>query len=403
MSRRLLTKLLAFGMIWTVVVPGPVAADDLEDDLAGVADRISALAAQIDAVTAARSQLAAEIRAAGGRMERLLADVNTNEAAMSGIEGGIASQEQRLAEVTAHLADSYSGLYATQTDIAWRRASAIQSAREAYQGGRMDTAAVTVIAKRLSDVSIALVYLERAATTNEEALTTLFILEDRAVDQQIAVTAEEAVLVAEAAQMELLLSDLDIVSDELAQDRNLLVETIIELEALLAALDEELAEFSDELDGLESEQKKIKRKIADEQAKRSAPPISAAGFVRPVPGVVTSDFGPRVHPVLGYSRLHTGVDMAAGYGQRVKAAKGGTVILAGNWGGYGRTVVIDHGGGVSTLYAHLSYLSVRNGDSLSAGVIVGKVGMSGLSTGPHLHFEVRRRGDPIDPAPFLKG
>ena len=190
MSRRLLTKLLAFGMIWTVVVPGPVAADDLEDDLAGVANRISALAAQIDAVTAARSQLAAEIRAAGGRVERLLADVNTNEAAMSGIEGGIASQEQRLAEVTAHLADSYSGLYATQTDIAWRRASAIQSAREAYQGGRMDTAAVTVIAKRLSDVSIALVYLERAATTNEEALTTLFILEDRAVDQQIAVTAE---------------------------------------------------------------------------------------------------------------------------------------------------------------------------------------------------------------------
>ena len=95
--------------------------------------------------------------------------------------------------------------------------------------------------------------------------------------------------------------------------------------------------------------------------------------------------------------------MAAGHGQPIKAARSGTVILAATWGGYGRTIVIDHGGGVSTLYAHQASLNVSYGDTVEAGEVIGKVGTSGLSTGPHLHFEVRLGGDPVDPAPYLNG
>ena len=116
-------------------------------------------------------------------------------------------------------------------------------------------------------------------------------------------------------------------------------------------------------------------------------------FVRPVPGAITSAFGPRTHPILGYVRMHTGLDFRAPYGQAIALQHGGTVILAGSYGGYGNTVVIDHGGGVATLYAHQSSFACRGTvQQVSAGAIIGYVGSTGLSTGPHLHFEVRVNG-----------
>jgi murein DD-endopeptidase MepM/ murein hydrolase activator NlpD len=122
---------------------------------------------------------------------------------------------------------------------------------------------------------------------------------------------------------------------------------------------------------------------------------------RPVPGPISSGFGPRYHPILHYTRLHTGVDMHAGAGTPIKACRAGTVVIAGPQGGYGNCVVIDHGGGMATLYAHQSRIAVSEGDHVSAGQVIGYVGSTGMSTGPHLHFEVRLNGNPVDPAPYL--
>jgi murein DD-endopeptidase MepM/ murein hydrolase activator NlpD len=123
----------------------------------------------------------------------------------------------------------------------------------------------------------------------------------------------------------------------------------------------------------------------------------------PVPSAVRlgSPFGNRIHPVLGYVRLHRGSDIGCATGADIVATAPGEVIIAGTRGGYGETVVIDHGGKVATLMAHNSAVSVAVGDLVEAGQVVARCGSTGLSTGPHSHFEVRIEGNPVDPAQVL--
>lgn len=120
-------------------------------------------------------------------------------------------------------------------------------------------------------------------------------------------------------------------------------------------------------------------------------------FIRPVSGRISSGFGMRRHPVLGRTRMHNGLDFAAPTGTPIRAAAAGTVVQAVYMRGYGNTVVIDHGGGVATLYAHCSRLYVRTGQRVRQGQTIAAVGSTGLSTGPHLHFEIRINGRPVNP------
>ncbi|MHC5735329.1 murein hydrolase activator EnvC family protein [Nostoc sp.] len=115
----------------------------------------------------------------------------------------------------------------------------------------------------------------------------------------------------------------------------------------------------------------------------------------------SSPFGWRMHPILGYRRFHAGLDFAASYGSKIRAADSGKVIFAGWYGGYGRAVIIDHGKGITTLYGHTSELYVTEGQTVERGQAIGAVGSTGFSTGPHLHFEVRRNGTPVDPTNYL--
>ncbi len=123
----------------------------------------------------------------------------------------------------------------------------------------------------------------------------------------------------------------------------------------------------------------------------------------PAPGApLSSPFGARVDPFLGHQAMHSGLDFRAATGTPVLATAGGKVIDAGRNGGYGNMVEIDHGNGMSTRYAHLSRISVKTGDKVTRGTKVGEVGSTGRSTGPHLHYEVRRHGHAVDPVAFLK-
>jgi murein DD-endopeptidase MepM/ murein hydrolase activator NlpD len=116
---------------------------------------------------------------------------------------------------------------------------------------------------------------------------------------------------------------------------------------------------------------------------------------------VVSPFGYRIHPIYGDRRLHTGVDFDASEGTPIHAAESGTVVSAGWMGGYGNATIIDHGNGLATLYAHQSAILVSGGQHVTRGQVIGRVGCTGACTGPHLHFEVRVNGTPVDPMPYL--
>ncbi|AFY54780.1 membrane-bound metallopeptidase [Rivularia sp. PCC 7116] len=154
----------------------------------------------------------------------------------------------------------------------------------------------------------------------------------------------------------------------------------------------------------------IQKKVAEEQARIAAAKARSKprNFVRgsgimalPSNGYISSPYGWRSHPVLGRGRLHTGIDFAANYGSTIRAADSGTVIYSGWYGGYGKTVIINHGKGITTLYAHSSKLYVKSGASVKRGQAISAIGSTGLSTGPHLHFEVRKNGRPVNPANYL--
>jgi murein DD-endopeptidase MepM/ murein hydrolase activator NlpD len=190
--------------------------------------------------------------------------------------------------------------------------------------------------------------------------------------------------------------------DEQAGVRSQVVAEQQKEQRALATLQANVATWKSQIDSLQSESDAITRFLAALQANQSSLPQSGSHILhRPVPGAITSGFGNRVHPILGYARAHTGVDMHASAGTPIEAAAAGTVVMAGWNGGYGNCVIIDHGNGLATLYGHQSRVAVSQGQHVSTGQVIGYVGSTGLATGPHLHFEVRKFGTPVDPTPYL--
>ncbi len=212
---------------------------------------------------------------------------------------------------------------------------------------------------------------------------------------------------------------------QIGEATQLIYELVTEIDSHAQELDElnaSIQEAQSEIDDLVAEQE---RQRAEEEAARRAAEAAAGGspsggaeggsggtvystgsFIWPVPSCtyITSRFGPRYHPVTGlYQSTHTGLDIGASYGDPILASDSGEVFVAGVKGGYGNCVMIDHGNGYYTLYGHMSSIAVSVGQVVSQGDTVGYVGSTGVSTGPHCHFEIRVDGSPTDPAPWFSG
>jgi murein DD-endopeptidase MepM/ murein hydrolase activator NlpD len=157
-------------------------------------------------------------------------------------------------------------------------------------------------------------------------------------------------------------------------------------------------------DGMPFERQLSRIQIARAQITRFRRTLSTVPVRRPIDGEIDlqSGFGVRIDPFLGAPAMHTGLDLHGDIGDPVRATADGTVLAAGWNGGYGRVVDIDHHNGLSTRYAHLSSVDVRVGQAIKSGQIVGKVGSTGRSTGPHLHYETRLKGQAVDPQKFLR-
>ncbi|CAA9243485.1 MAG: Phage lysin, 1,4-beta-N-acetylmuramidase or lysozyme [uncultured Acidimicrobiales bacterium] len=182
-----------------------------------------------------------------------------------------------------------------------------------------------------------------------------------------------------------------------------------------ADLDRRIDGLRKEVDALEAEEGELSQLLAARASRAAVPPpdppsgpirpggaaappsggVSASGFMWPVNGRLTSPFGPR------WGRMHQGQDIAAPTGTPIKAAKAGRVIKAGGAGGYGNLTLLDHGGGIVTAYGHQSRFAAGEGASVQTGQLIGYVGSTGHSTGPHLHFEVRVNGTQRNPRPYL--
>lgn len=280
-------------------------------------------------------------------------------------------------------------LRATEDKLAIHREAFSERILALYRSGAPTPLAVVLNVNSFEDMANRARFVSLVAEQDRKLLHTLVALEQQLETRHAELRRLEARQAAHQAEVQYQAAQVA------AQERR----TQRALQAVLAdrqRLEQELAE-------MEAESRRIEAMLAALQ--RSAGGRRYAGtwsgsLLRPVPGPVVSGFGMRFHPILHYYRMHNGVDLDASYGTPVRAADKGLVVFAGWRGGYGKCVIIDHGSGVATLYAHLSEISVGDGETVSRGQVIGAVGSTGLSTGPHLHFEVRRYGTPVDPLSF---
>lgn len=192
---------------------------------------------------------------------------------------------------------------------------------------------------------------------------------------------------------------------QLMADKSL--ETINSLTASRANLDSQIKEINSRLKRIENEEDKLIREsnalVSQIKNLQSSSSYAGGSMTWPCPSSsrISSYYGNRLHPILKKYKMHTGIDISAGRGTSIVAANNGTVMMAGWQNGYGYTVVLDHGGGITTLYAHCSKILVSKGQSVKAGQTIAKVGSTGMSTGPHLHFEVRKNGSTTNPLKYV--
>jgi murein DD-endopeptidase MepM/ murein hydrolase activator NlpD len=395
-ARRLLIAALTALLLLAAV---PVAgADDLDSDLQSVRNRISSVSDEIDAASANRGALARDIQATATRMDAVLDSMAALRMDVLAVTSEVSKKQSDLRSVRSELHAKYQSLALTRSELGTARDDAAQYAMESYMGAGLGVPTVALSAKVWTDIGIGLAYLDQVTASGTD---TVERFESLLVDEQYAsdtIAAHEVTLSADLAELAAAEERLGVLQNELQRSSDALQEEYRRQRTLLASYDAEIEEIEVEIASLEKEQSSIKKVIAERAKAAGAAPGS---LVRPVPGGISSAFGPRIHPIYGYSLMHSGVDMNGDMGQKIVAAAAGTVFFAGVKGGYGNSIMIDHGGGMVTLYAHQSKFAVSNGQKVNTGQVIGYVGTSGVSTGPHLHFEVRINGNPVNPVKYF--
>jgi murein DD-endopeptidase MepM/ murein hydrolase activator NlpD len=270
-----------------------------------------------------------------------------------------------------------------------------------YESGEPSTLEVLLGSKNFSDLISQAQVLESIGKQDQRVAGEVGTAKERVRAQREHTRRYRSLVAAELRTIAVRTNQVRALRDQLLANENRLAAARAAKRDALRNVKESKAEFLHEVAGLQRASSALAAQIRAAQASSvsySAPgdtTPSAAGFIWPVNGPVTSGFGMR------WGRMHEGIDIAAGSGTPIRAAAAGRVVYAGWMSGYGNLVAIDHGGGVSTAYGHQSSIAVGNGQIVSQGQTIGDVGCTGHCFGPHLHFEVRINGSPVDPLGYL--
>ncbi len=344
-----------------------------------------------------RAATAAKKAQAAAQLDTLKANDDDLEAAVKALDAGVAAQaattdaaQQALKAAEKTLGTAQSRLASTETRMSDLRVKASEAAVRAYVHPGGDTLLEIVRAKDLGEAS------------RRQALLAHVVASDRDIVDQLRSARQD-----QQFERENLAAAANVAADrkKAAADKLATLEKARNDQARLkSALDARISEVTAEVAALGREEATLSALIRARQLPPDASDtadnapvskVSGAGLIWPAQGTLTSGFGYR------WGALHAGIDIANNTGTPVRAAKAGTVILAGWNGGYGNCIVIDHGGGFSTLYGHNSRLRVSEGQRVSQGELIADMGSTGNSTGPHSHFETRVNGSPQDPMKYL--
>lgn len=351
-----------------------------------------------------------KIDAASKQKDKLSAQITAIDKKLSKIDGELARLGGEIATVQGKLSVSREKLEVLREQLRLKRLE-LRAAEEQLQFEEDNLAMRAVAAYKTSDLTYVDVVL--ASTSFEDLVTRTSM-----VSSLIGSTDD-------------LVGDLEVARDEVRREKQAVAEKedaahtiVVELQreedklaALQAAQQAQMAASKEarlakrgalrSVKGNLAEFRRQEQRLLAESAQLAGIATGSGGgggtgtMIRPVNGPITSGFGYRIHPIFGYRRFHSGVDFGVGYGTPIRAADSGTVVYATGMGGYGNVIMINHGGGISTLYAHQSSFAVTGG-SVGKGQVIGYVGSTGWSTGPHLHFEVRVNGSPVDPMGYIR-
>lgn len=397
-----LVRCVVVAMALVITASAAVAQEDTADpaelsqELDVTRERLDQARTGADVVEQQVGDAQAQLAEADSRLLALTEQLRARETELAAATELYEAASRRTAEAQARLDEMTTKLAAAQTKLDRDEDRFGQRVAAAYMyGGGLQMAEALLNSEDISELVQTGYYVRSVLDEDKQLIdrvsdeTRLIAQQRREADQlRDTLATEEAA--AERARREVQRAT------EVQRDLTARVaETRAERQAMLERLESDLATYTQLVSAYEAESARLEEELAQSQWQAAAP--GPGGLVWPTSGRAGSGYGYRVHPIFGTRRLHSGVDIAAPTGQPIVAAASGQVVSAGWRGGYGMAVVVDHGGGLATLYAHQSRLVVSAGQVVEPGQQVGEVGSTGQSTGPHLHFEVRVDGVPKDP------
>jgi murein DD-endopeptidase MepM/ murein hydrolase activator NlpD len=313
----------------------------------------------------------------------------------------LAQLEKQLGQVTAELNAKTQQLSVTEGDLRDRQEVLDSRLVNVYKsGGRVLYLAALLERSSFSELVGRIDLLSKIAAQDNAIVGQIESLRAKVEAQKQDLEAERARVTVVESRQKASARELETKAAARGESLNRLESARNAKQKVVNKAEKDRASWAKQEDALLAESARISNQLRSLSV--ATPAKAGKGILlRPVNGAVTSGFGYRMHPIFHVRKLHTGVDLHAGMGTPIHAAAAGTVIFAGWRGGYGKCVIISHGGGLATLYGHQSEILVAEGQKVKRGEVIGKVGSTGYSTGPHLHFEVRVNGSPVDPLGYL--